>query len=230
MPRRAICVMLLFSTMFLGGCQLGNTGTIVGGPWSKVTPPPPPPPPPPPVSGKVVIDPGHGGKDAGTTASRLIAEKNVNLAVSLMVGEMLRSRGVAVVYTRSDDRFIELDTRVAISNRSGAKLFVAIHADSAEDRSAAGHTIIMPETPSSEEWVAAAEISKYMVAAGSAKHSVHKDVRGLRVLRYAKIPAVLVELGFLSNSREAALLADKNYQRKLAGAIAEGIIAYLNRV
>lgn len=186
-------------------------------------------PPKPHAKGKVVIDPGHGGKDGGTLASKLIEEKNVNLAVSLLVGEMLKSRGVTVVYTRSDDRFIDLDERVAISNRSGANLFVAIHSDAAEDRAVAGHTIIVPESPSNATWAAAGEISKYMVAAGSERHSVHKDVRGLRVLRYAKIPAVLVELGFLSNSKEAARLADKNYQHKLASAIADGIVAYLNR-
>lgn len=180
------------------------------------------------VKGRVVIDAGHGGDDSGTTAAgRGNPEKDINFSVATAVVAALHRRGVDVVVTRPGDHKIELDDRVAIANRSGANLFVSIHADYSENRSNQGHTVIMPASGGPETLTIANAISARLTAAGSPVHAVRKDVRGLRVLRFTRIPAVLVELGFLSNSQDIMRLTDRASQLRLAEAIAEGICDYL---
>jgi N-acetylmuramoyl-L-alanine amidase len=89
--------------------------------------------------GRIVIDAGHGGHDTGTIGVDGILEKDVVLDVALRVGKMLHDRlGAEVVYTRSDDTFIPLETRTAIANKAQADLFLSIHANSSSDASARG--------------------------------------------------------------------------------------------
>ncbi|HEY0307049.1 MAG TPA: N-acetylmuramoyl-L-alanine amidase [Acidobacteriaceae bacterium] len=89
--------------------------------------------------GRVVIDAGHGGHDSGTLGAGGIEEKDVVLDVALRLGKMLQQHlGVEVIYTRSDDTFIPLETRTAIANKAQADLFISIHANSSSDSSARG--------------------------------------------------------------------------------------------
>ena len=89
--------------------------------------------------GRIVIDAGHGGHDTGTIGVDGIQEKDVVLDVALRVGKLLHDRlGAEVVYTRSDDTFIPLETRTAIANKAQADLFLSIHANSSSDASARG--------------------------------------------------------------------------------------------
>ena len=89
--------------------------------------------------GRIVIDPGHGGHDAGTIGPHGLEEKNLVLEVGRRLGKMLETRlGAEVVYTRKDDTFIPLETRTAIANRERADLFISIHANSSRDSSARG--------------------------------------------------------------------------------------------
>ena len=89
--------------------------------------------------GKIVIDPGHGGHDTGTVGPNGLQEKDLVLDVSRRLGKLLQTRlGAAVVYTRSDDTFIPLETRTAIANQEAADLFVSVHANSSRDPDARG--------------------------------------------------------------------------------------------
>jgi N-acetylmuramoyl-L-alanine amidase len=89
--------------------------------------------------GRIVIDAGHGGHDSGTIGAEGIEEKDVVLDVALRLGKALHDRlGAEVVYTRSDDTFIPLETRTAIANKAQADLFLSIHANSSSDASARG--------------------------------------------------------------------------------------------
>jgi N-acetylmuramoyl-L-alanine amidase len=89
--------------------------------------------------GRIVIDPGHGGHDAGTVGPDGIQEKDVTLDVGLRLGKLLRQRlGADVTFTRSTDTFVPLETRTAIANKAQADLFVSIHANSSRDSSARG--------------------------------------------------------------------------------------------
>jgi N-acetylmuramoyl-L-alanine amidase len=90
--------------------------------------------------GRIVIDPGHGGYDTGTIGPTGLMEKNVCLDVALRLGKLIQRRlpGTQVVYTRSDDRFIPLETRTAIANQDKADLFISIHANSSRNEEARG--------------------------------------------------------------------------------------------
>jgi N-acetylmuramoyl-L-alanine amidase len=89
--------------------------------------------------GRIVIDAGHGGHDSGTIGVDGIEEKDVVLDVALRVGKLLHDRlGAEIIYTRSDDTFIPLETRTAIANKAQADLFLSIHANSSQDESARG--------------------------------------------------------------------------------------------
>ena len=89
--------------------------------------------------GRIVIDAGHGGHDSGTLGVDGLEEKDVVLDVALRLGKLLHDRlGAEIIYTRSDDTFIPLETRTAIANKSQADLFLSIHANSSSDASARG--------------------------------------------------------------------------------------------
>jgi N-acetylmuramoyl-L-alanine amidase len=89
--------------------------------------------------GRVVIDPGHGGKDTGTIGPSGLREKDLVLAVALKLRDLLSERlGVEVILTRQDDRFVPLEERTAIANQKGADLFISIHANASRNRKASG--------------------------------------------------------------------------------------------
>jgi N-acetylmuramoyl-L-alanine amidase len=108
--------------------------------------------------GKIVIDPGHGGHDTGTIGPHGLEEKDLVLEVGRRLGKLLQTRlGADVVYTRSDDTFIPLETRTAIANQEQADLFVSIHANSSRDPDARGvETYYLNFTSSSESLEVAA--------------------------------------------------------------------------
>ncbi len=88
---------------------------------------------------RIVIDPGHGGHDSGTIGADGIMEKDVVLDVALRLGTLLHDKlGATIIYTRSDDTFIPLETRTAIANKAEADLFISVHANSSDDETARG--------------------------------------------------------------------------------------------
>lgn len=173
----------------------------------------------------VVLDPGHGGKATGAIGCNGLLEKDVVLRVSQMVRARLDSQGVRVVMTREMDEFLELEARPAIANRLKADLFVSIHADSAANRSASGNTVYMSRSPSTASTVLANQLSRSLDDGDS------RGVRqaDYRVLVCARVPASLVEIGYLSNRGEAARLATDQYLSVVADNIADGILQYFKR-
>ena len=189
-------------------------------PYRPVLPVRPPRPLPP--LAPVVIDAGHGGKDPGAIGVGGVYEKDINLSVALKVADILKSRNIPVILTRSTDEFIELNERAAIANRARATLFVSIHSDSAENRSAQGFTLYVRRGPPAESVRLAKSIAYHMGQTGTPGRG--QKEQDFRVLVRTTCPAALVELGFLSNSYEAASLKRDHYQRLLATAIAQGIV------
>jgi len=173
----------------------------------------------------VVLDPGHGGKDPGAISTLGFYEKGVNLAVALRVAAILQRKGVKVVTTRSSDRFVELEERAAIGNRHNADLFVSIHCDSSPSSSTRGFTMYVARSAAWSSRRAAAAIARSLASTGLKGNGT----RGadFRVLVHSRGPAVLIELGYISNTSEAALLKKSSFQDRLARAIAEGIIQFL---
>jgi len=179
------------------------------------------------IAAKIVVDPGHGGKDPGAIAPGGMHEKAIVLDVARQVADRLRSAGATVKMTRSTDTFVELEDRAAMANRFGADLFVSIHADSARRVSAQGFGTYLAPMASSSAVAAADAIGRRLSGAGVPKHGTFR--KQFRVLVLTRCPAVLIELGFLSNPAEAARLGAWSYRRKLAEAIAEGIRDFASR-
>ena len=178
---------------------------------------------PPRLSGTVLIDPGHGGKDPGATSATGYYEKDVNLQVARKVASILRGRGLTVVMTRDSDIFLELEERAAIANNYDPALFVSIHHDSHPDSARRGYTVYIARSPSIFTRQAARMIVNSMSSLGLNSFGV--SAADYRVLVQTRCPAVLIECGHLSNWSEASLLRDADFQDRLASAIANGIIS-----
>jgi N-acetylmuramoyl-L-alanine amidase len=173
----------------------------------------------------IVIDPGHGGKDPGAISVYGVYEKTINLAVARSVAARLAGQGIRVTLTREVDRFVELDERAAVTNRAGADLFVSVHADSSSNRRARGCTVYVCRDAANVAVQAATATVRAMTRTGLASRGVRRA--DYRVLTQTQCPAVLVELGYLSNPAEARLLADNSGQQRLAESLTEGLLAFV---
>lgn len=171
----------------------------------------------------VVIDPGHGGLDSGALWYGT-QEKDVTLPVSKLLREELKARGITkVVMTRDEDVILSLSERAAISNKQDRPIFVSIHFNANPDKSVVGvESYVMPNSEISREL--GETIGVKLKAMG--RRYLGVKTYNLKVLRETDHPAIVIEGGFLSNKGENWLVRTDDYQRKLAAAIAEGILAY----
>jgi N-acetylmuramoyl-L-alanine amidase len=167
----------------------------------------------------IVIDAGHGGVDRGGIPGQRIAEKTMTLDVAQRLQAVLVATGYRVVMTRDSDVFVPLPTRVAIANSHGNAIFVCIHFNSATRRGANGIETYFY----SRDSLALASAIHYYVAGGAPTLNRGVRRRGYYVLRRTRIPAVLVECGFLTNPTEAQYAQSVSYRQKLAEEIALGI-------
>jgi N-acetylmuramoyl-L-alanine amidase len=179
----------------------------------------------------VMIDPGHGGKDPGAIGLGGLQEIDVILPIAKRVASILESRGIATKLTRDSDYFVGLDERVSLSNRYDATIFVSIHANSIDGR---------PDVNGLETYYYGSEGSKLaevvhrnVLSTVTAKgfYLGDRNTRSARflVLRKSRVPAILVETGYLTNEAEVARLRRDDYRATEAEGIAKGIIEYLSR-
>ncbi|MCM1984578.1 N-acetylmuramoyl-L-alanine amidase [Lyngbya confervoides] len=174
----------------------------------------------------VAIDPGHGGRDPGAVGNGLY-EKNVVFSISQDVIAELRRRGINAIATRSSDVEVDLQPRVDKAEGIRADVFVSIHANAI--------SLSRPDINGLETYYYATA-SGYRLARNihnSILQNVSIGDRGIRqarfyVLRKTSMPAVLVETGFITGARDSANFKSAAYRQKMAKAIAEGIINYLN--
>jgi N-acetylmuramoyl-L-alanine amidase len=172
----------------------------------------------------VVIDAGHGGVDPGGIRQNLVAEKTVALDVAKRLEAKLRRSGLKTVMTRADDRFIPLDTRVAIANSYRDAIMMSIHFNSSPRSWPRGvETYYAAPTE-------AALASRIQRNLASTTTGVNRGVKraGFRVLRNTKMRAVLAECGFLTNPQDAALASNARYREQLADQIAKAIVEERN--
>jgi N-acetylmuramoyl-L-alanine amidase len=172
----------------------------------------------------IVIDAGHGGKDPGAISPNGFYEKTVNLDVALALTDLLRKQGFRVIMTRSSDVFIELEERANIGSRNKAVLFISIHADSCATSSINGFSVYVSRQPDWQAMKLADAINAQMTKTGIPSRG--RKEADYKVLKYSQCPAVLIEMGYLSNYWEANQLKDKDRQQKIASAITGGIINY----
>src|SRR5438876_1892776 len=196
----------------------------------------------------VVLDPGHGGYDKGQV-SRLGYEKDFALDVARKLRPLLQAKGLRVIMTREGDYFVPLEVRAQIANAARNSIFVSIHFNATDrDPNATGFEIFSftprgaPST--SDDWVTPTALSmqagsevdaQSMALSACIYHSLlghipefDRAIKRARfaVLRLTRVPAVLVEGGFLTERGESKLIALKDWRAKLAQAISIGIENY----
>ena len=171
----------------------------------------------------ICIDPGHGGKDPGACAGG-VREKDIALNVAKKIGAFLEARGCTVMLTRETDVFVELSDRARMANSAKAGLYVSIHCNSVEGNARATGMEVYHYTRVSEASKRAARViyDKLLPVCGLRGRGVKSQ--DLAVLRETAMPAVLVELGFISNPDDRRKLTDFGWQDDAARAIADGIV------
>lgn len=171
----------------------------------------------------VVIDPGHGGSDPGATRAN-DQEKKLTIDIAHRVVKKLKGHGAVVYITRDDDTFVSLADRVDFSNNKNPDLFVSIHINACEQESVHGVETHYYKDDS-------LDLAKYVhksIMASSTQPNRGVFKSRFYVIRHTTAPAILLELGFISNEAEREMLKNPHYQEKVAEAITEGIINYLN--
>lgn len=221
----------------------------------------------------VAIDPGHGGQDPGAIGPTGKREKDVTLAVARELARQVNATpGLKAYLTRDTDVFIPLPMRAKKARAAGADIFISIHADAAENRSASGSSVYVLSTKGASSqrarWLADKENAADLVGgvrlqqtentlanvlldlAQSGHMKASEDAAGhvlsglkdignnhkpsleranFAVLRTSDMPAMLVETAFISNPDEERRLTDPAYQRKLAGAVLDGVNTFFTR-
>jgi N-acetylmuramoyl-L-alanine amidase len=184
----------------------------------------------------IVVDPGHGGPDTGAIGPSGTYEKNNNLAIGLDLAGLLRSAGANVIMTRSTDispttgtysELSDLQARTKIANDAKADLFICIHNDSFSNPAAGGTTTYYSsDSPvASQSKDLADNIQSELVKTISLANRGTKDA-AFYVIKNTEMPAVLVEVGFISNPTEEKLLASSDFQQETAQGIYQGILKY----
>lgn len=176
----------------------------------------------------IVVDAGHGGTDPGANNKAAgINEKTLNLKVAGILNQILSERGYEVVMNRDSDYFVPLKDRYNNANTIDADLFVSVHHNSAGSAAVSGIETLRPN--SAENKIVADYIQEELIKNTGAVNRGTKIRTDLAVLNGTRMPAVLLELGFMSNTNEVTRLKDSSYQNILANSVADAIDKYFGR-
>jgi N-acetylmuramoyl-L-alanine amidase len=192
-----------------------------------------------PLSGKVIVlDPGHGGPDGGAVGGKTL-EKDISLNIALATKDYLQEQGALVILTREDDRDLadkdtkgysrrkveDLKKRLEIINESQGDLYLSIHLNAIPSPNWRGAQTFFHGGLEENEAVAKFIQAELKTSLSNTSREA-KIIQGIYLVKHAKIPGALVEVGFLSNTNERALLETESYQQKVAEAIYRGINRY----
>lgn len=174
----------------------------------------------------IALDAGHGGTASGAYYEKT-AEKDLNLAMTRKLDEILRGLGYRTMLTRSTDVDVGLKRRSALANEAKADIFVSIHCNASEtNRNFRG--LYVYHYPGSVQGAALAQAIQTPACQFTGAIDRGTNSANFSVVRESKMPAVLVETGFMTNHEELLRLKDEVYQTRMAQGIAQGIIRYLN--
>lgn len=184
----------------------------------------------------IVVDPGHGGRDSGTTYGEIL-EKDINLEISKVLSQELSKQGAIVYMTRKRDIDLssiydsakkrgDLYRRLLFIKEKKSNLYVSIHINHYEDPSLKGAEVLYNSINEKNELLAKSIMSQFKMDLDSKRTVKTTD---LYMYKNTTTPGVLIECGYLSNLTERKLLQTKEYQEKLSKSITEGIINYLKK-
>ncbi|MFE4710992.1 MULTISPECIES: N-acetylmuramoyl-L-alanine amidase [unclassified Paenibacillus] len=213
--------------------DLNGTGGYIPDPGATPIPTPTPDTsvtPLPGDSGKkvIVLDAGHGGSDPGAGSLNKLKEKDFTLAVVLKIEALLKNEpNTQVVLTRSGDTYPTLQERAKLANNLNASLFVSVHGNSPPVGTKTSPSGTETHYSRKESLQFAQIVHKYLIQATGLPDRGIKQT-SLHVTRETKMPAILLEVGFLTNAKDEALMYSDDFQQKVAEAVVAGIKEYLN--
>ncbi len=180
----------------------------------------------------VVIDAGHGGRDPGALGVSGVQEKHVTLAIARLVEIFaLDDPRLAIVLTRRQDVTLSLKERIAIAERVDADLYISVHANAHTTPGARGVETLVPASKARSDprtLRLARALQAQLASQLGALGVPDRGVKAQRLyLRWARVPAALVEVGFLTNPGEGRRLQELWYQARIARALLEGVRAFL---
>lgn len=177
----------------------------------------------------VYLDPGHGGSDEGC-AREGVREKDLNLAIALLVRDQLEEQGYQVIMSRETDTYIAKETRVAQANRSGADIYISIHQNATEEGAGVnGMEVWYTEDSDRSDSKRLAQLIRQQTlrSTGAEERELRSDA-DFYVTGNTSMPACLIETGFLSNTAEREKLGLAEYQQQIADGIAQGVSYYFH--
>lgn len=184
----------------------------------------------------IVLDAGHGGYDTGSISYDGVYEKDITLAITQKIGEQLEKAGYTVVYTRTSDEVIwsndnrdDLRTRVAIGEEAGADYYISIHTNASEYGDGASGFEAYIDYENDTVTAMAQSIEQKLMQLGYTQNRGLKSTQdsSLYVIDSNPVPAMLLELGFITDSADAAYMCSEEGQNALAQSIAQGILEQL---
>lgn len=228
-PRRKLVILILFAVLFTVsiGIERNDEKTAFSESITKV----------------IVVDAGHGLPDGGAVGMNGSIESELNIKIAKFLEKELTKKGFTVVMTRTDENTIAEDggsigkrkkedmyKRLDIINICGADMAISIHMNKFTDSKYHGAQVIYSGNfPESKELASHIQKRLHNLPDNKSKRTEAKAPKGIFLLKNAKIPAVIVECGFISNYDEEKLLNTEKYQKELASAILGGIEDYYER-
>lgn len=182
----------------------------------------------------IVIDAGHGGRDPGAIGFNGNYEKDINLGITRKLKEKLKSKGYKVVLTRDNDEYIDNIERAKLANKNRSRVFVSIHSNSMENNSSTNgiQVLYYPNRESTIGDLNNNELAQIMmdslISGTGAMDRGIIERSDLIVLNQTKMPAILIECGFISNENEEKLLLTDEYQNRVIDSIVDGLERYFN--
>jgi len=185
----------------------------------------------------IVIDPGHGGIDSGASANNVI-EKEITLAISRKLADVLQSYGAVVTFTRESDidyytrgkggKRKDILTRIDIIERSGAEIFISVHCNAFRGVNLSGAQVFY-SPKFAQNKILAEKLQQALKEFPPGNRRQAKEDLHILILNDTKMPGVLIETGYVTNQKEAISLTDNNYQQKLVEQIARGVAYHFSQ-
>ena len=189
----------------------------------------------------IVVDAGHGGSDPGAIVpgvddEQKVLEKTITLRCSLELAQVLEHAGYQVVLTRKDDLYVGLTDRTRMANEADAYCFISLHANAASTEARNGAWVLYDDRTSDKNGIALSVsiFDSLSNVPGITDDSPQREIfpdgtpwvggRQLTILSRTRMPAVLVEMGFMTNPADLVEMTD--YQQEIVEAIADGIISW----
>lgn len=175
---------------------------------------------------RIAVDAGHGGEDRGVCYfPDALIEKEINLDMATRLGAALEAAGAEVFYTRTEDVFVPLEDRAAYANAIEAHLFISLHVNRIPNHPECfgAQTFYYPTSEASKTF---AEFIQTELLRVDPENYRQIQSGNYKVLRLTKMPAVIVEIAFMTNARDRQLLQDDAYRDDITRAILTGVIAY----